>query len=76
MTPDDSAHVVKLAAGSRHSLALTNHGRVYGWGCNDYGQLGHADLIPRDFPTVVGYFQNTRVIDVFAGYWNTVFVTQ
>ena len=78
MTSDDSSYIIKLAAGSRHSLALTSDGRAYSWGCNDYGQLGHADLIPRSSPTVIQYFveQNARVVDVFAGYWNTVFVTQ
>ena len=31
---------VHVAAGDIHSLALTNDGMLYAWGCNRYGQLG------------------------------------
>ena len=34
------APVVKLAAGSEHSLALVADGRVFVWGSNEYGTLG------------------------------------
>jgi alpha-tubulin suppressor-like RCC1 family protein len=34
--------VTALAAGSAHSLALTNLGRVFAWGSNGWGQLGLA----------------------------------
>merc|ERR1711920_1107723 len=33
--------VKSLAAGSGHSLAVTNAGLVFSWGFGDYGQLGH-----------------------------------
>ena len=71
-------YVVKLACGSRHSVAVTSDGHAYSWGCNDYGQLGHSDLVSRDSPTVIGWFieQNLTVVDVYAGYWNSVFVTE
>ena len=70
-------YVVKIACGSRHSLAIISDGHAYSWGANDYGQLGHDDLISRDCPTIVECFvkQNLRVGNVFAGYWNSVFVT-
>lgn len=32
--------IVDVAAGVAHSLALTENGRVYGWGNGNYGQLG------------------------------------
>jgi len=31
-----------LAAGGRHSLALTVDGKVFSWGEGDDGKLGHA----------------------------------
>ena len=67
-----------MACGSRHSLAITGDGHAYSWGCNNYGQLGHGDLISLNCPTVIGCFveQNVRVVDVFAGFWNSVFVTE
>jgi alpha-tubulin suppressor-like RCC1 family protein len=43
----DVSHVVAIAAGDSHSLALTDSGRVFAWGKNRYGQLGigfHADV--------------------------------
>jgi alpha-tubulin suppressor-like RCC1 family protein len=38
-------HVVKVAAGGYHSLALTDDGRIYAWGDNTYGQLGSNPAI-------------------------------
>ena len=32
--------MIAAAAGVAHSLALTDEGKVYGWGWNNYGQLG------------------------------------
>ncbi|XP_052894618.1 probable E3 ubiquitin-protein ligase HERC4 [Anopheles moucheti] len=33
-------HIVQIASGQYHCLALTNNGELYGWGSNSYGQLG------------------------------------
>ncbi|RKP36193.1 regulator of chromosome condensation 1/beta-lactamase-inhibitor protein II [Dimargaris cristalligena] len=33
-------HIVQVAAGLRHSLALDSVGRVWGWGIHRHGQLG------------------------------------
>lgn len=35
--------VVQVAAGNSHSIALTKSGKMYTWGRNDAGQLGHVD---------------------------------
>ncbi|XP_046611167.1 probable E3 ubiquitin-protein ligase HERC4 isoform X2 [Neodiprion virginianus] len=32
--------VVQIACGLKHTLALTNNGELYAWGCNKEGQLG------------------------------------
>ncbi len=32
--------IVSISSGMRHSLALTESGRVFGWGSNEWGQLG------------------------------------
>lgn len=35
-----TAHVVQVACGQFHTLALTNSGDLFSWGANSYGQLG------------------------------------
>lgn len=35
-------HVLQLACGLQHALALTDDGMVFSWGFNDHGQLGHG----------------------------------
>jgi alpha-tubulin suppressor-like RCC1 family protein len=40
-----SGKVVMVNAGTNHSLALTDDGRVWAWGRNDQGQLGDSTFI-------------------------------
>lgn len=40
------SNVVAIAAGQGHSLALEADGSVWGWGRNDYGQLGRGTVTP------------------------------
>lgn len=35
-------HVLQLACGLQHALALTGDGMIFSWGFNDHGQLGHG----------------------------------
>jgi alpha-tubulin suppressor-like RCC1 family protein len=39
-----------MAAGDDHNLALSWDGRVYSWGDNSSGQLGHGDVLDRSSP--------------------------
>lgn len=36
----DAPNIVEIAAGAFHSLALSEDGRVFGWGVNVRGQIG------------------------------------
>jgi alpha-tubulin suppressor-like RCC1 family protein len=42
-----------IAAGARHSLALTTDGQIYAWGYNDFGQLGIGATTNAPFPQLV-----------------------
>jgi alpha-tubulin suppressor-like RCC1 family protein len=42
-----------VAAGSRHSLVLCRDGRIFSWGKNKHGQLGHEDRLARPSPAPV-----------------------
>ncbi|CAG2175104.1 unnamed protein product [Oppiella nova] len=39
----DDKDVQQISCGGHHSLALTSNGQVYGWGCNEYGEIGCED---------------------------------
>jgi hypothetical protein len=53
ITTLDGISVSSVATGMRHTAALAEDGKVYTWGSNDLGQLGHADTRDRLTPTVV-----------------------
>jgi len=44
---------VVIAAGDRHSCAVTDSGALWCWGANDTGQLGAGDTVARDIPVRV-----------------------
>jgi alpha-tubulin suppressor-like RCC1 family protein len=54
--------VRSVAAGWYHSLALTWDGRVYLWGGNNCGQLGHGDELDRPSPALVQGLEGVRGI--------------
>ncbi|XP_060786136.1 alsin isoform X2 [Neoarius graeffei] len=63
--------VIKIVAGSCHSLALTAHCQVYSWGCNKLGQLGHLNSL-NTVPQSVTMSDGVRVWDAAAGQTHTV----
>ncbi|KAL0985662.1 hypothetical protein UPYG_G00160170 [Umbra pygmaea] len=65
--------VVKLEAGTKHSLAVTAECQVFSWGSNKSGQLGHMN-IPTTLPHLVKGLEGMRVWDVAAGQSHTVFL--
>jgi alpha-tubulin suppressor-like RCC1 family protein len=54
--------VRSLAAGLSHSLALSRDGRVYSWGENRHGQLGHGDKRDRPLPALLEGLEGVRAI--------------
>jgi alpha-tubulin suppressor-like RCC1 family protein len=52
--PVSAAKVTPMvAAGWSHSLALKNDGTVWGWGWNEYGQLGDGTTAQKHTPVKV-----------------------
>ncbi|XP_043530298.1 probable E3 ubiquitin-protein ligase HERC3 isoform X3 [Chiloscyllium plagiosum] len=37
-----NTHIIQVACGNNHSLALSKNGQLFAWGQNTYGQLGHG----------------------------------
>jgi len=63
--------VIQMAAGDRHSLALTGATfQVFGWGNNSHGQLGlsscETELVIAQ-PQELRFFRNKIVVGVSAG---------
>jgi hypothetical protein len=48
----ENERIVMISCGYRHSLALTESGRVFGWGDNECGQLG-VDVYRSSEPTII-----------------------
>lgn len=58
-------NIIKIAAGSNHTLALDKDGNVYSFGLNSNGQLGLGDVTLRNRPTKVSRLKD--IVDIFAG---------
>jgi regulator of chromosome condensation len=71
-----------IGAGSYHSFAIANDGKVYAWGLNQFGQCGidRQGFVGEDgaviaSPSVVESLENYNVIDVTGGEHHSVALT-
>jgi len=69
-------HIVMVAAGFAHSVAVGADGRVWTWGWNIHGQLGHNDEENRLVPTQLAgeALGGSAAVLVAAGGYHTVAV--
>lgn len=44
LVPVDGVHIIDVACGQNHSVALDKKNRVFTWGFGGYGRLGHTDV--------------------------------
>jgi alpha-tubulin suppressor-like RCC1 family protein len=75
----ESVHVLAIATGAEHSLALSDAGEVWSWGRNSEGQLGDGTTTDRWTPQRIGGLPVIRAIaagsdlslaiDVDGGVW-------
>lgn len=69
--PGRAGRIVELAAGGRHSLALTSAGQLYAFGYNAMGQLGNSTNNGTYNPNLPGQVslpgKNGRIVHVAAG---------
>ena len=57
--------IVKISCGGMHTLALSNSGLVYSWGCNDDAALGRPG--PENAPALVADSLIGEVTDIATG---------
>ncbi|XP_072565468.1 probable E3 ubiquitin-protein ligase HERC4 isoform X1 [Paramormyrops kingsleyae] len=67
---------MQIAAGGAHSFALTMSGAVFGWGRNNFGQLGLNDNTDRYCPVLLKSLRSQRVVYVCCGEDHTAALTK
>lgn len=71
----DGAQVRHLRCGYYHTIVLAAGEHVFGFGRNDYGQLGLGHITQRVFgPTIIGGAEGKSVCRVSAGCYHTVLI--
>ncbi len=64
--------VLHVACGRCHSIAVDKDGRLYSWGGNDDGALGHGDRHSRSSPTLCEALAGMVVVGVACGSRHTL----
>jgi alpha-tubulin suppressor-like RCC1 family protein len=67
--------ITAVAAGGKHTLAVTATGQVLAWGSNSNGQLGDDSNTDSDTPVPVQFPAGTVVTQVAAGRINSIALT-
>eukprot|EP00727_Mastigamoeba_balamuthi_P012789 m51a1_g8132 putative regulator of chromosome rcc1 (748) ;mRNA; r:216084-220384 len=65
--PPPGRHIVEMACGSLHTLALLDNGQVWSWGSSRYGELGHGDTAQHSAPQQLSFFDTRPVRSVRCG---------
>lgn len=68
--------IVQIACGRGHSVAVDRDGRLYCWGGNDDGALGHGDRVSRPSPTLCAALYGLIVVEVACGSRHTLALVQ
>uniref|UniRef100_A0A7S0HXF5 EGF-like domain-containing protein n=1 Tax=Hanusia phi TaxID=3032 RepID=A0A7S0HXF5_9CRYP len=71
----EGLNTVKVAAGSYHSLVLTDFGQVYSMGLNANGQLGLGDYASRKAPTLISYLATKNISSIACGDYASYAIT-
>lgn len=68
-------NVISVACGSGHTLALTRHGKIYGWGRNDDGRIGCGDSGWKYIPKFIEALQHETMKIIASGSYHSVAVS-
>jgi RCC1 and BTB domain-containing protein len=67
--------ILSIACGGGHSLALTDSGKVYGWGWNNYGQVGSGKYYSQYIPEIISPNNNQKFKSISCGYQHSLLLT-
>lgn len=70
-------HVVQIAAGYHHNLALTNSGDLFAWGANNYGQLGlGTQTVKETVPKLVTSLSGVPIAFIACGAYHSFVISK
>eukprot|EP00933_Yihiella_yeosuensis_P064248 TRINITY_DN6760_c1_g5_i1.p1 TRINITY_DN6760_c1_g5~~TRINITY_DN6760_c1_g5_i1.p1 ORF type:complete len:555 (+),score=116.16 TRINITY_DN6760_c1_g5_i1:69-1733(+) len=72
----EKKRICQISVGKEHAMALTEGGRVVGWGKNDFGQLGTGDEENRALPSMTELPYETYICQIAAGGNYTLGITK
>ena len=65
----------QIVGGVGYTVALTKEGKVFTWGSNEFGQLGHGDYEHRHIPTKVESLDGLFIVKIACGGDHTIAIT-
>lgn len=68
-------HIAQISGGWRHTMALDDQGKLYGWGWNKFGQVGVGNNDDHNSPQLVKVPDEERVNHVSCGWRHTVAIS-
>lgn len=57
--------ITHFSTGDQHCVAVTDDGKVYGWGCNDSGQIGNCE---GNIPAELSLLRDQKMYGAICGY--------
>jgi alpha-tubulin suppressor-like RCC1 family protein len=77
----EDVRIISASCGQSHTVLLSDDGRVWTFGDNEYGQLGLGDFLNRSVPTEIqrglnGLLEDVKIIGVSCGDYNTVLLSE
>jgi alpha-tubulin suppressor-like RCC1 family protein len=69
-------HVIAVQAGGAHTVALSDVGEVYTWGCGQSGRLGIGSMTNQNAPVIVAALGAKKVISIAAGSAHCIALTE
>ncbi|KAL4436169.1 hypothetical protein ABPG74_018153 [Tetrahymena malaccensis] len=73
---NDKGQIKKMVCGKKHTVFITEDGRIYTYGIGEYGSLGHGGILQLDIPKNILKLQEKKIIQVACGEFHTLALTE
>ncbi|KAE8810905.1 ultraviolet-B receptor UVR8-like [Hordeum vulgare] len=68
--------ISQISGGWRHTMAVAEDGKLYGWGWNKFGQVGVEDNVDHCSPVEVNFPDEQKIVQVACGWRHTLALTE